>query len=107
MGGRFSASRVDKPVLPPGPTNERSPLLPNPSPVSPNNETYVEGDSCPSHDFDYKRTFFDEVKTLSRYTLPVFGYASRSVFGTGRSLIHIYRTHMLEVQRTAHSISPF
>ena len=58
-------------------TNERSPLLPKLSPVSPINETYEGSDSCLSHDFDYKRTFFDEVKTLSRYTLPVFGYVSR------------------------------
>ena len=56
-------------------TNERAPLLPRPS-VSRINETY-EGGCCDGHDsdhdFDYRRTFFHEVKTLAKYTLPVFG----------------------------------
>ena len=68
--------------------NERSPLLPKPSSVSPINETY-EGHNGPGHDSDYKRIFFDEVKTLARYTLPVFGYVSHFRFILARLLIYI------------------
>ena len=57
-------------------TNERSLLLPK-STVSPINETYEGGDDGPGHGLDYRRIFFDEVKTLARYTLPVFGCVSR------------------------------
>jgi len=58
-------------------TDERSPLLPKPSPVSP----ITEADE--GHDSDYRRAFFDEVKTLSRYTLPVFGCVSHFHFTIG------------------------
>jgi hypothetical protein len=55
-------------------TNERSPLLRKPS-VSRIREAYEGGDGRSDHDLDYRRTFFDEVKTLAKYTLPVFGCA--------------------------------
>lgn len=78
---------VDKPETRPS-TNERSPLLPNPCSVSPINETY-EGHDRHVHDSDYKRIFLDEVKTLARYTLPVFGCVSHLHFTHGRLLIYI------------------
>ena len=53
-------------------TNERAPLLRKPS-VSRINETYESSDDHSDHDHDYRRAFFDEVKTLARYTLPIFG----------------------------------
>ena len=59
-------------------TNERAPLLPKPS-VSRINEAYEGFGDDSNHDHNYKRAFFDEVKTLSRYTLPVFGCASRFI----------------------------
>lgn len=83
---------MDKPEARPS-TNERSPLLPNPCPVSPINETY-EGHDRPGHGSDYKRIFFDEVKTLSRYTLPVFGYVSHLHFTLGRLLIFMQNAYI-------------
>jgi len=68
--------------------NERSPLLPKPCSVSQINETY-EGQDGRGHDSDYRHTFFDEVKTLARYTLPVFGCVSRLRFTHGPLLICI------------------
>jgi hypothetical protein len=56
----------------PGLSHERSPLLRKPS-VSRINESYESVDGRSSHDFDYKRTFLDEINTLAKYTLPVFG----------------------------------
>ena len=79
--------------------NERSPLLHRPS-VSRISEAYEGGDGS-DHDFDYRRTFFDEVKTLARYTLPVFGCVSLFLFRGDRSHPVPYicrRTHILEVQ---------
>ena len=62
-------------------TNERSPLLPR-LPVP----KISEGGGS-DHDFDYKRTFLSEVKTLARYTLPVFGCVSHFLVGRNQSLI--------------------
>ena len=73
--------------------NERVPLLHKPS-VSRINETCEGGDHRSDHDFDYSRTFFDEVKTLSRYTLPVFGCASLFRFG-GVSFLSILQNPSL------------
>ena len=53
-------------------TNERSVLLPKPCSVSPINGVHDD----PDHDSDYRRKFFDEVKILARYTLPVFACVS-------------------------------
>ena len=53
-------------------TNERAPLLPKPS-VTRITEAYEGSDDHSNHDRDYRHIFLDEVKTLSRYTLPVFG----------------------------------
>jgi len=66
-------------------TNERAPLLPRPS-ISRINGTCKGGDDGSDHDFDYRRAFFDEVKTLARYTLPVFGYASQKRLISSRFL---------------------
>lgn len=80
-------------------TNERSPLLRKPS-VSRINETYEEGIVDRSgHDFDYKQTFFDEVKTLARYTLPVFGCVPFPFqkWPVSSHFLSISRTHILEV----------
>jgi len=81
-------------------TNERSPLLHKPS-VSRISEAYEGGDGS-NHDFDYRRTFFDEVRTLARYTLPVFGCVSLFLFRGGDRSHPVpypcYRTHILEVQ---------
>ena len=80
-------------------TNECSPLLHNP-PISPIGETYGGGDGS-GRGFDYRRTFLDEVKTLARYTLPVFGCVSLFLFRGDRSHPVPYlrcRTHVLEVQ---------
>jgi len=60
-------------------TNERAPLLSKPS-ISRIDETHKGGDDGPAHDLDYKCAFFDEVKTLAGYTLPVFGCASHFLF---------------------------
>ena len=63
---------MDKPEIRTS-VNERAPLLPKPS-ISRIDETHKGGHDGP--DLDYRRAFFDEVKTLARYTLPVFGCAS-------------------------------
>lgn len=84
---------VHKPE-PPNATDERAPLLRKPS-VSRINESYEGVDDPLSHDFDYKRVVIDEVKTLARYTLPVFGYPSPLLFGYHRS--HPL-SHMLTVR---------
>ena len=84
------------------PTNECSPLLHKP-PISPISET-SEGDDGSDRGFDYRRTFLDEVKTLARYTLPVFGCASLFLFRGDRSHPVPYpccRTHILEVRLIA------
>ena len=81
-------------------TNESSPLLRKPS-ISRITETYEGGDGGSDHNFDYRRTFFEEVKTLARYTLPVFGCASLFLFRADRSHSAPYlfcRTHVLEVR---------
>ena len=78
--------------------NECSPLLHKPS-ISRINETYEGGDGS-DRSFDYRQTFLDEVKTLARYTLPVFGCASLFLFRCDRSHLVPYlrcRTHVLEV----------
>ena len=62
-------------------TNERAPLIPKP-PISRINETYEGGNDGSGHGSDYRRMFFDEVKTLARYTLPVFGCAPHFLFGS-------------------------
>jgi len=69
-------------------TNECSPLLPKPYSVSPINETY-EGLKGLGRDSDYGPAFFGEVKTLARYTLPVFGCVSHFRILTGQFLIYI------------------
>jgi hypothetical protein len=53
-------------------TNERTPLV-SKSSVSRIHEAYEGIDEDSHHDFDYRRIFFEELKSLSRYTLPVFG----------------------------------
>ena len=60
-------------------TNERTPLVSKPS-ISRIHEAYEGSDGDSHHDFDYRRMFLDELKTLARYTLPVFGCASRFSF---------------------------
>ena len=69
-------------------TNEHSPLLPKSS-VSQINEPHQGGDHGPGHDLDYRHLFFDEVKTLARYTLPVFGCVYLLRFRTARLLIFL------------------
>jgi len=69
-------------------TNECSPLLPKPCPVSPINGTY-EDHRGPGGASDYKRIFFDEVKTLARYTLPVFGCVFHFYIVVGHLLIYL------------------
>jgi len=63
--------------------DERSPLFPKPCSVS----SIDEGHDRPGHDSDYIRTFSNEVKTLARCTLPVFGCVSHFHFVLGRPLI--------------------
>ena len=60
-------------------TNERAPLLPKPS-VPRITEAYEGSVDSSDQDFHYRHTFFDEVKTLARYTLPVFGCVSYFTF---------------------------
>lgn len=79
---------------PPNSPDERSPLLRKPS-VSRIDESHESVDDRLSHDFDYKRLVFDEVKTLARYTLPVFGYPSPLSFG-------YHRSHSLSQMLTVH-----
>ena len=54
------------------PSTERSPLLSKTS-VARISEAYEGSDDGYGHDVGYRRILFDEVKTLARYTLPVFG----------------------------------
>ena len=70
-------------------TSERSALLPKPCSVSPINEVH----DGPGHDSDYRRTFFDEVKILAGYTLPVFGCASHFYFMLG-STSYLHTEHI-------------
>ena len=88
-------------------TNERAPLLPKPS-VSGINEAYEDSDDDSNHDRDYRRIFFNEVKTLARYTLPVFGFAPHFFSQVDRShsfffFFSYYRTHILEVFQAVRS----
>lgn len=97
---RLTIGRPTHKLEAPASTNERSPLLSKPS-IPRITTTYKGGDGGSDHDFDYRRTFSDEVKTLARYTLPVFGCASLIIFRGGRSHFVSYlfrRTHVLEVQ---------
>ena len=79
---RPSRLAIGQPVHKPEPyisANERSPLLQKPS-VPRINETHESSHDGSGHDFDYRKIFFDEVKTLARYTLPVFGCVSLFLF---------------------------
>jgi len=98
---RLTIGRPTHKLEAPASTNERSPLLSKPS-IPRITTTYKGGDSGSDHDFfDYKCAFSDEVKTLARYTLPVFGCASLIIFRGDRSHFVSYlfcRTHVLEVR---------
>ena len=88
--------------------NERAPLLSKPS-ISRINEVYEDSDDHSNHDLDYRRAFFEEVKTLARYTLPVFGCVSHFCSEvTSLTLFPVYyRSHLLEVFRAIYLMRLF